>query len=277
LPSHQAEFKSFAESAVNLLSKELQTFREACKIDGIFFRIRLQKPQRTEEEDGANAPEERAYATAVRRLRDSKSSWKQSSLEKIRKRVGDLYTVAAEYPHPNPKKWAKLVANQIIGKVFPVSGALYTSYQDRAINTWLCEQLQEFVDEADIEWFKHTLRAESEESQQPLEPRSAKPTAYQGKSASRPQRRHVDVRKELIASLKARNRNAGARKICELIDRAVSATPSLQHSLAPLESWKRQASGERTWVGFYDHSGTRNLVRTYVNKVPPLETAKSQK
>lgn len=92
-------------------------------------------------------------------------------------------------------------------------------------------------------------------------------------SASRPQRRHVDARKELIARLKARNPNASARKICELIDQTINKeAPIRQGNLAPLEPWRKLAPGARTWVDFYDAPKTRNRVRTYVNKVPALQT-----
>jgi hypothetical protein len=95
---------------------------------------------------------------------------------------------------------------------------------------------------------------------------------------SRHRQRSLDMRKELIARLKARNPGTKARKICELIDQTINKeAPIRQGNLAPLESWRKLAPDERTWVGFYDHPKTHNQVRTYVNKVPPLKTAKSQK
>lgn len=104
-------------------------------------------------------------------------------------------------------------------------------------------------------------------------PQSAKPSAYQGTSASR--RRPVDPRKELIARLKARDLKAPARRICELIDQTIENTARIRKErLAPLESWRIQAPGARSWVDFYDHANTRNRVRTFVNKVPPLRTSK---
>jgi hypothetical protein len=110
------------------------------------------------------------------------------------------------------------------------------------------------------------------------EPASAKPTVHQGaSSASRRQHRPVDARKELIASLKARHRGAPSREICELIDRTINRMPSRKAALAPLDSWQKRAPGARSWVDFYEHPETHNSVRSYVNKVPPLETAKSPK
>ena len=104
-------------------------------------------------------------------------------------------------------------------------------------------------------------------------------TNYQGTLASRRQVRHIDARKELIASLKARNPNTNARRICELIDQTIEkAAPIRRGNLVPLESWQRQAPGERSWVGFYDTPKAHNRVRSYVNKVPPMRTvAKSSK
>lgn len=81
----------------------------------------------------------------------------------------------------------------------------------------------------------------------------------------------------MIARLKAYKLNAPARKICELIDQSINTTPISKLTLAPLEPWRKQAPGERTWVGFYDHPKTHNRVRAYVNKVPALKTAKSPK
>jgi hypothetical protein len=104
----------------------------------------------------------------------------------------------------------------------------------------------------------------------------AKATAHQGRSAGRHQRRPVDARKELIAQLKARGPNLNARKICELIDRRIcsASAPIYRDALAALKSWQMQAPGQRSWVGLYDHPKTHNLVRAYVNKVPPLKTSK---
>jgi hypothetical protein len=98
-------------------------------------------------------------------------------------------------------------------------------------------------------------------------------------SASRRQRRPVDARKELIARLKAHNLNPPARKICELIDQAIDkAAPIRQGNLAPLKSWQMQAPGKRSWVELFNHPKTHNPVRTYVNKVPTLQTtARSSK
>jgi hypothetical protein len=89
----------------------------------------------------------------------------------------------------------------------------------------------------------------------------------------RPQRRPVDSRKELIAILKMRHPEALARRICELIDREISSAPTRKAALAPLESWRRHAQDTRSWVGFYDRDKTHELVRSYVNKVPPLKTS----
>jgi hypothetical protein len=98
------------------------------------------------------------------------------------------------------------------------------------------------------------------------------------KDGSRRSRRLIDERKVLIASLKARNRDTRARKICELIDNQIEKEPRAVYRLIPLQSWVKKASGLRTWTEFYDNKPTRNLVRAYVNKVPPLETrAKTSK
>jgi hypothetical protein len=100
-------------------------------------------------------------------------------------------------------------------------------------------------------------------------------SADQGTLARRPQHRPFNERKELIARLKARNQGAPARRICELIDQTIDKTiPILRDNFAPLESWQKQAPGERSWVGFYDHRKTHNQVRRYVNGVPPLKTSK---
>jgi hypothetical protein len=101
-------------------------------------------------------------------------------------------------------------------------------------------------------------------------PLSAKLPTYQGTLARRRQNRPIDARKELIANLKVRHPDALARRICELIDREISSTPSRKAALAPLEPWRKQApSSGRTWVDFYNNPKTHELVRSYVNKVRP--------
>jgi hypothetical protein len=87
------------------------------------------------------------------------------------------------------------------------------------------------------------------------------------------QHRPVDARKKLIANLKAQYPDALARRICGLIDRRISMTPINKVALAPLELWVKQSPHTRSWGGFYDDARTRNRVRSYVNKVPRLETA----
>jgi hypothetical protein len=58
-----------------------------------------------------------------------------------------------------------------------------------------------------------------------------------------------------------------------VIDQTIEqAAPIWRGNLSPLKSWGRGAPSERTWVGVYDNHETRNLVRSYVNKVPVLET-----
>ncbi len=83
----------------------------------------------------------------------------------------------------------------------------------------------------------------------------------------------IDARKELIATLKARHPNARARRVCELIDGAISRTPSSEAKLPLLPSWREKAPGIHSWVECYDDRRTHHLVRAYVNKVPPLRTA----
>jgi hypothetical protein len=101
------------------------------------------------------------------------------------------------------------------------------------------------------------------------EPLSAKLPTYQGTLARRRQNRPIDARKELIANLKVRHPDALARRICELIDREISSTPSRKAALAPLEPWRKQAPSVRTWVDFYNNPKTHELVRSYVNKLRP--------
>jgi hypothetical protein len=119
----------------------------------------------------------------------------------------------------------------------------------------------------------HEVLAKRKTHAAPGSQEPAKVTTQQGT----PKNRLIDPRKELIAGLKARNPNRPARKICELIDRQIASTPIRRAILAPLEPWQRKAPGKRSWVEVYDHAKTRNLVRSYVNKVPPLKTAKSPK
>ncbi len=84
--------------------------------------------------------------------------------------------------------------------------------------------------------------------------------------------RPANTKKVLIAELKAIHPDAGTRKICELIDNRIDAAPISQPVLAPLESWLMKAHGARSWVDVYNHTKTKRLVRSYVNKVPPLKT-----
>jgi hypothetical protein len=95
---------------------------------------------------------------------------------------------------------------------------------------------------------------------------------------SRRPRYRIDARKELIASLKARNPDAHARKICELIDIKIEREHGAVQQLPPLQPWVEKARGLRTWTQLYDNKPTRNLVRAYVNKVRPIDTrAKTSK
>ncbi len=90
------------------------------------------------------------------------------------------------------------------------------------------------------------------------------------------QRHGIDRRKELIASLRARNPDAQVRKICGLIDQKIEKeAPILRADFAPLESWTKLVPSERTWVGLYEHSKTHERVRSYINKVPPLKTRRN--
>ncbi len=93
-------------------------------------------------------------------------------------------------------------------------------------------------------------------------------------TAGRRQLRPPDKRKELIASLRGRQSIPNARKVCESIDKMINTTPIYKVTYAPLESLQSLAPSERSWVGFYDHPKTHNLVRRYVNGVPPLKTSK---
>jgi hypothetical protein len=87
--------------------------------------------------------------------------------------------------------------------------------------------------------------------------------------------RPVDSKKELIAQLKARNPDAKARRICELIDSKIERTsPALRPRFEPLGSWLATSGAPRTWLGLYDYEPTHNLVRAYVNKVPRMKTSK---
>jgi len=80
--------------------------------------------------------------------------------------------------------------------------------------------------------------------------------------------RPANAKKALMAELKAMP-DAGARKICELIDDRINAAPlSRSGALGPLESWLTIAHGTLSWVDVFDHPKTRKLVRAYLNKVP---------
>ena len=119
-----------------------------------------------------------------------------------------------------------------------------------------------------------SLAAAHRLAEQKAEPLSAKVTTNQGAPVSRRHHRPIDARKELIASLKARRPNIRAREICKLIDNKIEREPAaLRPCFEPLPSWVSKAGKARTWLGLYDNKHTRNLVRSYVNKVPPLKTA----
>lgn len=137
-----------------------------------------------------------------------------------------------------------------------------------------------------VEWIKHREysiyrkleRQIEKESQDGIIAAAAHasrhPSAEQGTSVRSPKHRPIDARKELIAHLRGRQRIPDARKICEGVDKAINATPTYKIPLAPLESWQGLVPSERSWVGFYNHRKTHNLVRRYVNGVPPLKTSK---
>jgi hypothetical protein len=98
--------------------------------------------------------------------------------------------------------------------------------------------------------------------------------AHAAASPNRGRRRPIDARKELVARLKAYHLGSRARHICELLDQTIDrAIPLRRVHLAPLESWQAEAPDKRSWVEFYDDSRTHNQVRTYINKVPALQTS----
>lgn len=89
---------------------------------------------------------------------------------------------------------------------------------------------------------------------------------------SRP-RRPPDPRKELIARIKANQPGIGARGVCAVIDRSIDReAPALRARIAPLSAWVTKSKGVSTWAGVFDSKQTHHLVRSYVNKVPALQT-----
>jgi hypothetical protein len=133
LPSHEADYwksygeavdwKSHSDAARNLLVRELRRFREGHP-DSDFSSW----PASTAASEGWRCFEER---------------WKRSSLKKIKRRVVDLFHLAAKYQHPIPVEWAKIAVRLAVREVFQVRTA-------DAKNTFLCERLYEFVDEVAI-------------------------------------------------------------------------------------------------------------------------------
>jgi len=247
---HPTPFTRMTESAANFLSKELLTLRARRPIP--HYWRGTQGPRMLTES-------QQEYDGAIHFLQHFPTHWKESSLARIKGRFGLLITVAEEHPqdlNSSPLEWASLKAREIIQEVFPADGFV----TDRAINTWLCDHLRIYMDEVAFESARTS---------------GAKIVPSPNTSVRRRQQRPVNRRKELIARLKAHNPDAQARRICELIDRSINQeAPILRGNLAPLEQWERLAPGERSWVGFYDYAATHNLVKSFVNKVPPLKTSR---
>lgn len=80
----------------------------------------------------------------------------------------------------------------------------------------------------------------------------------------------IDPRKKKIAELKSTFKREKARGICTKMDDAMEVlTPAVASQLEPLPAWV-QKTHDRTWGGNYNHPQTHKLVRSYINKVPPL-------
>jgi hypothetical protein len=182
---------------------------------------------------------------------------RSSDRAKIEEGFDRLVSLATKYPRSIdavPPKWAVSKAKELIEDVFPESGRP----TDAAIKAWLCELVERFSEKAEGEWFENALAVTAHES-----------------TPTRRQQRPVDEKKALIARLKANYRNQPARKICESIDQTIDRTaPIIRERLAPLEQWRKLVPSARSWVRFFDDPKTHNLVRSYVNKVPPLKVLK---
>jgi hypothetical protein len=247
---HPTQLARLTESATNFLRKELANFRERRPIPH-YWRGRQGPRTLTESQQ--------EYDGALHFLQRFPTHWKESSLARIKDRFGLLITVAEGHPqglNSSATEWATSKAREIIQEVFPVDGFV----TDGAINTWLCDHLQMYMDEAAFECARAS---------------GTKIAPSPNTSVGRRQKRPINPRKELIARIKAHNPDAPSRRICELIDQRINKEATIfRDNLAPLVQWGRLAPGERSWVGFYDHAKTHNLVRSYVNKVPRLKTSR---
>lgn len=243
----------FRESALNLLSKELRTFRESLGL--IFVRIPFTR-------SGINESET-PYAEALHRLRDSKNDWKESSLSKIKVRVGDLFNLAAEFQQPNPEQWATLAARGAIQREFPTTRGGYTNFQDRAINTWLSEQLQEFIDEAAIQQLKRASAAQETGNifaglAATKNPSSTGPVAVTAKVKVIPATRYRSPLKRLIAIQLGQTPDATDLEICRAIDAdGGSELPA---------GWKSKPE-DRLFENAYKDDARRNRVQAAISKI----------
>jgi hypothetical protein len=77
----------------------------------------------------------------------------------------------------------------------------------------------------------------------------------------------ADTKKVLIGRIKAVHPDASLRRICELLDSRIKATPVSRGALGPLESWLAKAQGSQSWVDVLDHPRTHKSVKNYLNKV----------
>lgn len=89
----------------------------------------------------------------------------------------------------------------------------------------------------------------------------------------RPFNKEADFRKFQIASIKAERPGISSRNICVEIDRLRAegerrGNKGMVSRLQPLPSWLNVIGNDRaTWLELYNYSGTKNKVKTYIDKI----------
>lgn len=186
------------------------------------------------------------------------------------------------------------VARAVVERLFPLIAQVFAWFDvaERAetwsgnFELWLVRELRRIADEEIIRAASSGRPTTDQRTQQigdhvvsHLPPQQAAVGSRAPRSRSRSQSpRKVDPRKGMIARLKSEHCENSAELIAVLMDGEIEKmAQNDQEKFAPLDDWKKLAPHLRTWKEFIDLPRTHHLVRTYINKIPPLPSGISRK
>jgi hypothetical protein len=131
--SDEPRFQFNLEAAKRLLRKELEDFNKSHPVPSISVG-----------RSAGSVTESQEFQAAEYFLRHYTNPWREHSLACIEKRVAAFVKVADVGSISDPGEWSKVRATEVFNEVYPLDGSI----SDRALNSWLCSQLQVFVDAA---------------------------------------------------------------------------------------------------------------------------------